>query len=153
MAAVIRTRPSTSLTFLDSYRPLSAMDEIDMLAHSLWDSWQPAVIRTGFTFNLDMYEKDDKLVIRAELPGVRKEDLEINVSGDMLTIKGEKKQEEVPEDAKFYLCERCFGSYTRSISLPFSVDATSVSATFKNGLLEIRLPKAEEAKGQRIEVK
>ena len=71
----------------------------------------------------------------------------------MLTIKAEKKQEEVVEETTYYARERSFGQYSRSISLPFHVDADKTSATFKNGLLEIRLPKAEESKSKHIEVK
>ena len=80
-------------------------------------------------------------------------ELGISLEKDCLTVKAEKKQEEVPEGANFYSCERCFGDYSRSIPLPFRVDAERVSASFENGLLEIRLPKAEEARAKHIEVK
>jgi HSP20 family protein len=100
-----------------------------------------------------MYEEKDELVIRTELPGVRKEDLDISIKGDVLSLKAETKQEEVTKERGYYLCERSFGQYSRSVSLPFAVDTSKASATFENGLLEIRLSKAEEAKPKQIEVK
>ncbi|MFC2003243.1 Hsp20/alpha crystallin family protein [Chloroflexota bacterium] len=99
-----------------------------------------------------MYKEKDELVLKAELPGIKKGDLDIILEADMLTIRAEKKQEEVAEDATHYACERYFGQYTRTVSLPFHVDADKTSATLRNGLLQIRLPKAEEAKSKHIEV-
>ena len=85
--------------------------------------------------------------------GIKKEDIGISLEGGCLIIKAEKKQEEVVKEATYYSNKRCFGDYFRSVNLPFPVDAEKVSSTLENGLLEIRLPKAEEAKSKRIEVK
>jgi HSP20 family protein len=102
---------------------------------------------------MDMYEHKDELVMRVELPGVKKEDIDVSLEGDELTIGVEKKREEVAEEACYYCCERSFGHYSRTISLPFPVDADKISSTFENGLLAVKLPKAEAAKAKHIEVK
>lgn len=149
MAAII-TRTPRNMTVVE--RPLSLFDE---MARDLWYSWPFArTYRTGLTPRIDMYEYEDELVIRAELPGVHKDNLDVSIDGDMLIIKGEKKEkEEVSENANYYFCERSMGSFTRSISLPFPVDFDKVSSTFENGVLEIRLPKTAEVKAKHIEVK
>ena len=154
MTAIIRRRPGRALTALAPfYHPISLIDEIEELAREAWDSWHPFVLHNSFVPYLDMYEEKDELVVKTELTGVKKEDLDISLDGDVLTIKAEKKHEEAGEDAKKYASERWFGQYSRSLSLPFHVDADKASATFENGLLEIRFPKAEEAKTNHIEVK
>jgi len=145
MTALIRTSPGRALTL---------MEELERMTEELWEGWQPVLaLRTEFMPRMEMYEEKDGLVIRTELPGVRKEDLNISITGDVLTLKAEKKQEEVTEGRDYYLCERSFGQYSRSVSLPFAVDTGKVAATLENGLLEIRLSKAEEAKAKQIEVK
>jgi HSP20 family protein len=130
------------------------MDELDRMTEELWEGWRPVfTLRTDFMPRMEMYEEKDGLVIKTELPGVRKEDLDISITGDVLSLKAEKKQEEVSEGRDYYLCERSFGQYSRSVSLPFAVDTGKVEATLENGLLEIRLSKAEEAKAKQIDVK
>lgn len=153
-AIVVRRSPSLALTAMEPfYRPMSLLDEIERFASDIWKSRTPVVYSTHMHPRLDMYEEKDEMVMKAELPGIQKEDISISLESGCLTIKAEKKQPEMPEDANYYSCERCFGTYSRSVSLPFPVDADKVSATFENGLLEIRLPKAEEAKPKQIEVK
>lgn len=145
MTALIRTSPGRALTL---------MEELERMTEELWEGWRPVLaLGTEFMPRMEMYEEKDGLVIRTELPGVRKEDLNISITGDVLTLKAEKKQEEVTEGRDYYLCERSFGQYSRSVSLPFAVDTGKVAATLENGLLEIRLSKAEEAKAKQIEVK
>jgi HSP20 family protein len=108
---------------------------------------------TGLTPKLDMYEENNELVVKAELPGIRKKDLNISLEGDVLTIKAEKKEEKEVKEATHYTKERRFGQYTRYMTLPTHVDAEKISATLKKGLLEIRLPKAEGPESKQIEVK
>lgn len=145
MTAIIRRSPIGALTVVEPfYRPMRLFEEVERIARNFRPSLAPSV---------DIVEDKDELVVKAELPGIKKEDLDISVEGDELTIKAEKKQEEVAESATYYRCERCFGEYYRSISLPFRVDTEKVSATLENGVLMIRLPKAEEAKSKHIEVK
>jgi HSP20 family protein len=99
-----------------------------------------------------MYEEKDQLVVKTELPGITEKDLEVTLEGDMLTIKAEKK-EAATEDATHHTRERYYGKYVRSMSLPSHVNGDKISATFDNGVLELRIPKAEEVKPRRIEVK
>ena len=151
--ALVRRSPTRALRLLEPvYRPMSLIDEIEQMARDIWDLERPVTL-TRFTHPVDMYEEKDGLVIKAELPGITKEDLDIKLEGDMLTIKAEKKADEVPEDTSYFTCERWYGQYTRSLSLPFPVKAEKVSATFENGILEIRLPKTKEVKGKHIEIK
>ena len=134
------------------YRPIGLLDDIDQLARDFWSSWQPGFLGTTLIPHTDMYEEKDQLVIKTELPGITEKDLEVTLEGDMLTIKAEKK-EEMAEDATHHTRERYYGKYVRSLSLPSRVNGDKVSATFDNGVLELRIPKAEEVKVRRIEVK
>lgn len=156
MVAIIRRDPTRALTVVEPvhYHPWSLLDEFDfdMLAQDFGDGWRPSALRTGLSPRIDMYEVKDDLIIRAELPGFKKEDVDISLEGDCLTIKGEKKSEDIPEDAVYYTCERCFGRYSRSVTLPFPVDTDKVSASFDNGVLQIKLPKAEEAKTKHVSI-
>ena len=87
-------------------------DEIERFASDIWESWTPVVYGTHTHPRLDMYEEKDELVIRTELPGIKKEDIDVSLENGLLTIKAEKKQEEVSEDANYYSCERYFGTYS-----------------------------------------
>jgi HSP20 family protein len=107
----------------------------------------------GLSMAMDVFAEKDELVVRAEMPGVEKEKIEINIDKDSLRIEAEKSGEEKTDGRTYYLCERCSGKFIRSLSLPFPVDASKASASFENGVLEIRLPKAEEAKSRHIEVR
>lgn len=102
---------------------------------------------------VDVYEDRDDVVIKAEIPGLSKEDISVQVTDSTLTIKGEKKREEEIKEEDYYCCERSFGSFTRAIDLPSEVKADQVKASFKNGVLEVRMPKTEEAKKRAITVK
>ena len=107
-------------------------------------TWAPAV---------EIYEKGDDLVVRAELPGVEKNDIEVNVEDGVLVLKGERKRSSEVEEAKVYRVERSYGSFVRRFSLPRGLDASRVSAALENGVLEITLPKADEAKSKKVEIK
>ena len=102
---------------------------------------------------VDIYEEKDNLVIKADLPGIDSKDLNIDITGDTLTIKGEKHREEETKEKGYYRTERLFGSFQRVIALPSTVDPEKVNASCKNGVLEITLGKREEAKPRQIEVK
>lgn len=152
MVAIIRRNPSRDLTMVEPFA-ISLVDEVDRMARSIWENWQPVVYTTDLSPRIDMFEEKDELVMRTELPGIKKEDIDIQLEGDRLVIKAEKKEETLSEDTNYYTCERRFGQYQRSVSLPFPVEADKISTTFENGLLEIRLPKAEELKAKHIEIK
>ena len=109
-----------------------------------YGSWAPPV---------DIFEKGDDLVIRAEIPGVNKDDIDINVEYNTLSIRGERKREEEYDKDRAYKTERVFGSFVRTFRLPRTVDSSRISADYTNGVLELHLPKADEAKPRRIEIK
>jgi HSP20 family protein len=102
---------------------------------------------------LDMRETDEALVVEASLPGIKPEDVDISISGNALTIKGESKQEKEEEQEKYHYRERRYGIYQRTITLPVEVDADGADATFQDGVLKLTLPKMEETKAKHIEVK
>ena len=101
---------------------------------------------------LDIFEKDDKFVVKAELPGMKEEDIDVSVVGDALMIKGEKKTETEVKEENYYRCERAYGSFYRSVPLPSTVDANKVEANFEDGVLEVTLPKSAEIKPKKIAV-
>ena len=151
--AIIRWKPRTRL---DPFAELMGMNsDIDSLFGSMLrrdaldtaappnSEWAPAI---------DVYESDDKVVIKIELPGMSQKEIEVEFLGDTLTIKGEKKREEDQKDRRYYRAERVYGSFQRSVILPGEVESTKATATFKGGVLEIELPKAEAAKPRQIKV-
>jgi len=113
-------------------------------ATALYEGWSPAV---------DVYEDKDKITVRAEMPGLKKEDIEVSVVGDTLMITGERKQEEERREENTYRAERYFGRFQRSITLPTLVESNKIQASYKDGVLTITCPKSEEAKRKQIEVK
>jgi HSP20 family protein len=153
MNAIVRRSPTGTLTVFDPfYHPFDILEEVEAMARRMFDGREPFFSPESL-YSLDVYREKDDLVVKAELPGVEKKDLDISLEDDRLTIKAEKKQEEVKEDADHYISERHFGQYSRTIKLPFPVNEKQITATLKNGLLEVKLPKAEEAKTKQIEIK
>ena len=102
---------------------------------------------------VDLYEEEDEVVLKAEVPGLSKEDLKIDLSDSTLTISGEKKKEEEIKEEDYTYSERAYGSFSRSLQLPCAVKADKVKATFKDGILEVKLPKTEDAKKRHVTVK
>ena len=142
------------------FRP-SAFDEMARFVDKPWWSapsgrfvWRrvPAE-EMAWAPSVEMYEKADSFIVRAELPGMNMDDVEISMLGDVLTIKGERKAPEDIKDEDYYRCEVCYGPFSRSITMPASVDAQHIKAEFENGILEVQLPKAKEAMPQKIEIK
>jgi len=108
------------------------------------EAWLPAV---------DVSETGDKITIKAEIPGMEAKDIDISMVGDTLVIKGEKKAEKEEKDENYHMVERSYGSFSRSMKLPATVDPDKVDASYKNGVLTIVLPKKEEVKPKPIEIK
>jgi HSP20 family protein len=102
---------------------------------------------------VDMYETDDAVVVRSAIPGIKPEDIDITVTGDTLTIKGETKFEEEVKEENYVRREIRYGSFARSLSVPTSVVADKAEAEFENGVLTLTLPKAEEVKPKAIQIK
>ena len=122
-----------------AFGELSSRDALD----SSSASWSPVV---------EVFERGDDLVIRAEVPGVRREEIELRVENDTLTLQGERKREIDEEGGKTYRSERAYGAFMRRFTLPTTVDSSKISATHKDGVLELVLPKAESSKPRRLEI-
>ncbi len=128
-------------------------DDIDRLFESpLGELTRTANLLSGWTPALDVYEDKDNFTVKAELPGMKKEDIEVSLLDGTLTISGERKSESKHEDAEVYRTERYFGRFQRTVSLPTAVAADKIKAAYKDGLLTVTLPKTEEAKPRQIEV-
>src|SRR5664279_4341202 len=115
-----------------------------MLGAAVESNWMPAV---------DIIDTPDAFVLKAELAGMQPEDVHIELEDDVLTIKGERHQEERAETEQYQSTEWHYGAFQRSISLPHSVKREAIEATYENGVVEVRVPKAAEVVAQRIEVK
>jgi HSP20 family protein len=127
-------------------------DEMDRL----WDAvmtapWRPfqAMRQPQIMPAIDVFEKEGALHVRAELPGMSEKDVEVNVSGDALTISGEKKEEREVKEENYYRSERTYGKFSRRIALPPGADADQAKATFKNGVLEVDVPVRPVAGGEK----
>jgi HSP20 family protein len=152
--SLIRYQTPGSVMWPSLNRWASLRDDLDTLLElpfltggarqtQLFNGWSPA---------LDLYQNNDNVVAVIELPGMRKEDIEISLHDGTLTIAGERKSQSVDNGESAERTERFTGKFRRSITLPTRVDANKVNATYKDGILTITLPKAEEAKPKQIQV-
>jgi len=123
-------------------RPLSLFHP--MMTRSLTEELMPPV---------DILEENSEVVIRMEVPGVKKEDIDVTLTGNTITISGERKTDKEVKRKDYYLAEHSYGSFCRYFGLPSEVQADRVKSTMKDGILEVRLPKTEEAKKKEIHVK
>ena len=146
-------------------RPLSAFGDMERLLETFfqrgwlrpprmeWPEW--AELRLPFEGRVpqvDVVDRKGEVLVRAELPGVDKKDLEISTTDNSVTIKGATRHEEKEEKGDFHRCEISRGSFSRTVPLPDTVDATKATATFKDGMLELRLPKAAKSRRRTIAV-
>ena len=106
----------------------------------------------GWTPSVDIYESEDEIVLEAELPGMKREEFEVSIENNVVTLKGSRRFEKKDEGDNYHRVERSYGTFTRSFSLPRSVSAENTKADFTNGVLRVSLPKREEAKARKIEV-
>lgn len=128
--------------------------EMDNLFDRFFEGWPFRLgAREGeWAPSLDISETQKDLLVKVEVPGIDPKDIDISLHGDMLTIKGERKQEKEEKDENFHRIERSYGVFSRSIRLPVEVEGDKVKATYKNGVLKITLPKVKEAASKKIEV-
>lgn len=135
----------------------SPLEEMERMFDDLFQkrffapSWMPRFKFPEFadvSTSVDMYEEGDDLIIKAEIPGMKKEEISIDFADDVVTISGEKKSEEHTERKDYYRVERSFGSFSRKLYLPVEIQIDKTHASFKDGVLEIRMPKSETAKRQ-----
>src|SRR5712691_8976195 len=152
--AIERWRPFA--TSVEQWEPFR---EIQSEMNRLFDGFfpRPTAVATG-TDNrvwmpvVDMYETKDDLILSFELPGVREKDVSLSITGDLLTVKGERSFDQELKDDHTYQVERAYGKFERSVQLPMPVQADRVKATYRDGVLEVRLPKADEVKPKDIKI-
>ncbi len=147
MTNLIRWRPMRDMMALRS--------EMDRLFERAFEDsplsqWQPS---TSWGLALDVAENDDAFIVTASVPGIKPEDIDITIRDNVLTIKGEYNSDETINEESYHIRERRSGSFGRSISLPSNVNSEDVEANYENGVLTLTVPKAEEVKPRRIEVK
>jgi HSP20 family protein len=130
----------------------SLRDEINNLFESTFSNGSGSDVFNTWAPALDVYEDKDNLIVRAEVPGMKKEQIEISLHDNVLTVSGERRNEKKYEGSQTSREERFFGGFTRSVALEKQVDANRVKAAYKDGVLTITLPKAEEAKPRQIEI-
>ncbi len=144
----------TTITRWDPFRaPTTLQEQINRLFEdsffrgrgdeSALTTWAPAV---------DIYETEHELVVKADLPDVNEKDLDIRVENSMLTIRGQRKFEQSVKEEDYLRVERAYGSFTRSFSLPNTVNTEAMKAEYRNGVLTVRMPKREESKPKQIKV-
>jgi HSP20 family protein len=150
--AIVLIRNGGERALVPFYRPVSLFDEIDKYSRDIWDAWSPFALERSLVPHTDIYEENDQLIMKTELPGINRKEIDITLEGDRLSIKAERK-EEVAKEATHHTHERYYGKYFRSVELPYPVKEGEILATFENEILELRLPKAEETKAKKIEIK
>lgn len=139
----------------DPFREMrSLQDEVNRLfASSFSRNSDDEIVRGAWNPNVDIFENKDQIVLEAELPGIKADDVNISIENNVLTIHGERKFEKKDEGDNFHRVERSYGSFTRSFTLPPTVSSENANAEFENGVLRLTLAKREEAKPRRIEIK
>ena len=144
-------------------QPVSAFEEMEnyfnnFFRHPLSLMTRPPWPRLDFpklddiSPTVDIFEEKGDMVIKAEMPGIKKEDVDVSVTENMVTISGEKKQEEKVEKRNYHRVERNYGSFCRRFQLPEGVNSDKVKATFQNGVLEVRLPKTKKGKQKKVTI-
>jgi Molecular chaperone (small heat shock protein) len=134
-----------------SFDRLSSLRDLLDSAFELAGTFSPTVDR-GWAPALDIYEDDDKVTVKVEAAGMKKEDFDVSLHDDNLTVSGERRSEKKEGEGESFRSERFFGRFSRTITLPAAVKADEVKATYEDGVLTVILPKAEEAKPRKIEV-
>lgn len=151
---LVKYRPTRDLlTFPDV---LNIQREINRAFDGFFrrDTWdEDNLVPTSWSPSVDVAERNDEYVVKVELPGVSKDDVKITMQDNVLTIRGEKKEEKETKESSYHRVERSYGSFQRFFTLPTTVKSDKVDASYKDGILTISLPKAEEAKPKQIEVK
>ena len=157
-----KTKEKTELVVKEETSPESYFGEVERYFDRLFR--HPLSMMTpSFTFRdfpklgeisptVDIFEEGNDLVVKAELPGIKKDDLNVTITENRITISGEKKQEEKVEKKDYHRVERSYGSFTRSFRLPDNVNGDAAKASFKEGILEVRVPKTKEARQKKITV-
>jgi HSP20 family protein len=144
-----------SITRYDPFRDLKTLqDEVNRLfstnfSRSFGDE---GISRGAWAPSVDIFENKDEIVLEAELPGMNREDFELTIENNVLTLRGERRFEKKDEADNYHRVERAYGAFTRSFTLPQTVSAENATAEYKNGVLRVVLQKREEVKARRIEI-
>lgn len=152
--ALIPWRPREA--WWDPFRDLEAIqNEMNKMINSSlvrWGDREVGLLEGAWSPAIDIYDSKDNVMVKADIPGMKKDEIEVSVHGDTLIIKGEKKQEKEVKERDYVRTERFYGFFNRAMSLPAAVDASKVNATYKNGVLELVLPKKEESKSKQLKI-
>jgi HSP20 family protein len=143
---------------LTPWRPFGELSSLRREMDRLWENFfgeRPLtrMWEREWAPSLDISETKDNFVVKAEVPGIDAKDIDISLTGDVLTIKGEKKQEREEKEEDYHLVERSYGSFYRSVRLPAEVESNKIKASYKNGILAITLPKSEKVKAKEVKIK
>ena len=135
------------------YAPVAPYD-LDRVFDRMMRSWASPASLPEFDWNpsIDVSESDEEIVVKAEVPGVSSEDIDISIDGNHLIVSGEKKQESEEKERNYYRVERSYGSFRRSIALPSGADLDNIKASSKDGVLSIVIPKGEDNKSRKVEI-
>ena len=147
MADLIRWEPFREMMTLREAMDRLFEDSFVRPSRLLW----PELARGDLP--VDMYQTANDVVVKASIPGLKPDEVDISITGDTLTIKGEHKEEKETKEQDYFYKERRYGAFSRSLTIPVPVKAEKAEATFENGVLTLTLPKAEEAKPKQIKVK
>lgn len=141
------------------WEPFREMEDLEKEMGRLWDrpliplrEFLPVEMAKGWLPRVDVVEEKDRILVRADLPGMKQEEIQVEVDGGTLTIRGERKKEAETKEGKVYRVERRCGAFLRSFTLPSTVDPAKVGAAYKNGVLEVTLPKREGTKAKQVKV-
>ncbi|MFB0506415.1 MAG: Hsp20/alpha crystallin family protein [Thermodesulfobacteriota bacterium] len=143
---------------LTPWRPFGELSSLRREMDRLWENFfgeRPLtrMWEREWAPSLDVSETRDNFVVKAEVPGIDAKDIDISLTGDVLTIKGEKRQEKEEKEEDYHLVERSYGSFSRSVRLPAEVESNKIKASYKNGILNITLPKSEKVKAKEVKIK
>ncbi len=148
--ALVRWRPRREWDPFADF--LDLRDEINHLFSHALTRTTPALAEVKWAPAIDLAIKNGNVVLTADIPGLSRDDIDISVQNNVLTLKGQKKREKETKEENYYSLERTFGSFQRTIELPTDVDSSKVKAAYRDGVLEIVLPQVESAKPKRIKV-
>jgi HSP20 family protein len=145
-----------SIVRYDPFRDLRTLqDEVNRLFSNNMTRFfgdDEAMARGAWSPSVDIFENKDQIVLEAELPGMSREDFDLSIENNVLTLRGERRFEKKDEGDNFHRVERSYGAFTRSFTLPQTISAEGANAEYKNGVLRVTLPKREEVKARRIEI-
>lgn len=152
--ALERWRPFSSL---EQWEPSKWISQLQQEMNRLFEEslggtpLEPIFRREGYP-TLDMFETKDEIVIRADLPGMKQSDIDVSVSNNTLLIQGERKEEKETKEENYYKRERRYGAFKRSMPLPPGVKMEQIKASYRDGVLEVRFPKPEEARAKQVKI-